>query len=236
MSDKDRQNVPFEAQTPAEQKLWTALLDVPQGEPSPQMRRAFYNELDKATNRSFAQQLRSWLGIGNNRGWITVTACIVAGVVLGQALNSTDPAEATRLIALEQNVALLNRELILDRLVDATAGKRLRGVLDASFVVQDDTEIARALLVRATEDRVTAVRSAAIDALGPSLTSAPIGDELMKLLENAESPIVQLALIDLVLRNGNRTQLQQLLQLADSERLHADLIEHVKSALGGEMV
>lgn len=236
MSDKDRKNVSYKGKTPAEQNLWAALLDVPRGEPSPQMRRVFYNELDKAANRSFAQRLRAWLGIGNNRGWITAAACIVAGVVLGQALNNADPAEATRLVALEQNVALLNRELILDRLVDSTAGNRLRGVLDASSVVQDDAEIARALLVRATEDRVTAVRSAAIDALGPSLNSAPIGDELMKLLENAESPIVQLALVDLVLRNGNRTQLQQLLQLANSERLHPDLIDHVKGALGGEMV
>lgn len=236
MSDRENQNVPFEGDTPSEQKLWAALEDLPRTEPSPQMRRTFYNELDKAANLGFSQRLRAWLGIGNNRGWLTVTACLVVGVVLGQALNRADPAEATRLVALEQNIALLNRELILDRLSDSAAGNRLRGVLDASSFVQDDAEIARALLLRATEDRVTAVRSAAIDALGPSLNSSSIGDELMQLLQDAESPIVQLALVDLVLRNGSQTQLQQLLQLANDERLHPDLAIHVKSALGVETI
>ena len=131
---------------------------------------------------------------------------------------------------------MLNRELILDRLEDATAGKRLRGVIDAAYVVQDDAEIARALLMRATEDRVASVRTAAIDALGPSLNSAEVGDELMKLLETAESPLVQLALVDLVLRNGSNAQLQQLMQLANTGRLHPDLIKHVKNSFGSESV
>ena len=155
---------------------------------------------------------------------------------MGQMLNGPGDADPMRLAALEENVALLNRELILDRLQHATAGKRLRGVIDAASVVQDDIEIARALLLRATEDRVQSVRSAAIDALGPRLASAAVGDELVNLLENAESPLVQLALVDLVLRNGTEKQLEYLLQLAEKGRLHPDLIRHVKNSLGRKSV
>ena len=119
---------------------------------------------------------------------------------------------------------------------DANAGKRLRGVIDAGSVVQDDAEITRALLMRATEDRVYSVRSAAIDALGPRLNSTAVGNELMNLLENAESPLVQLALVDLVLRNGSDAQLERLLQLANKRRLHPDLIRHVNNSLGSESI
>jgi HEAT repeat protein len=133
-------------------------------------------------------------------------------------------------------VALLNRELILDRLEDAAAGKRLRGVVDAGHFVPDDAEIARALLMRATEDRVHSVRTAAIDALGPSLGTPAVGGELMKLLESAESPLVQLALVDLVLRNGSNEQLAQLLRLANEGALHPDLVRHVERSLGSETV
>jgi len=236
MSDRKDFDLPFDSDDAEEQKLWSTLKNLSREEPSSDMRRSFYRELDRRSSASFAGRLRGWLGIAGNAGWVTAAACVLVGIGIGQALNSSESTEPTRLAALEQNVAMLNRELILDRLEDATAGKRLRGVIDAAYVVQDDAEIARALLMRATEDRVASVRTAAIDALGPSLNSAEVGDELMKLLETAESPLVQLALVDLVLRNGSNAQLQQLMQLANTGRLHPDLIKHVKNSFGSESV
>lgn len=237
MSDRNEFDLPFDSDDVAEQKLWSELKNLPREEqPSPGMRRSFYRELDRRSGEGFAERLRGWLGITGNGGWLTAAACVVVGFGIGQSLNSSETMEPTRLATLEQNVAMLNRELILDRLEDATAGKRLRGVIDAAYVVQDDAEIARALLMRATEDRVASVRTAAIDALGPSLSSAEVGDELMKLLEDAESPLVQLALVDLVLRNGSNAQLQQLIQLANAGRLHPDLTKHVKNSIGSESI
>lgn len=236
MSDKDKINLPFDSDDKNEQQLWAALENLPLDEPSPQMRRSFYRALDRENTMRPIEKLRSWLGMKSNAGWVTAAAAVLLGVGIGKALDDTASTEPTRLAALEQNVAMLNRELILDRLEHDTAGKRLRGVIDAAYVVQDDIEIARALLLRATEDKVASVRTAAIDALGPRLATATVGDELMKLLGNAESPLVQLALVDLVLRNGSDVQLRQLLQLANTGALHPDLTNHVKNSLGSESV
>lgn len=236
MSDDKNIKTPFENDDAAGRQLWTALGDLPRGTPSPGMRRTFYRELERMSSAGLAERIRGWLGMSNNTGWITAAACVLLGVGMGAALNTPGTAGSTRLAALEQNVALLNRELILDRLQDATAGQRLRGVVDAGYVVGDDAEIARALLMRATKDRVFSVRTAAIDALGPSLRSAAVGNELMGLLESAESPLVQLALVDLVLRNGSDAQLKQLLRLANDGALHPDLIRHVEKSLGSESV
>lgn len=237
MSDRKNPSLPFESSDDAEQKIWQELGNLPLAEPPADLRRSFYNELEKAGSLTWGGRIRSWLGLSNNAGWVTATACLLIGFGAAQlATEQGNDVEPDRLVALEQNIALLNRELVLDRLQDDAPGTRLLGVHAASNLVQDDAEITQALLVRASEDRSQSVRSAAIDALGPQLNSTQVGDELMSLLESASSPIVQLALTDLVLRNGNQAQLDHLLYLANEERLHPDLIRHVKKALRSETI
>lgn len=236
MSDRKNQTLPFTSSDPAEGKLWQALGDLPRAEPPASLRRTFYSELEKADSRGWSGRIRGWLGFSNNVGWVTAAVCLLMGVAVARIGTVPDASESDRLATLEQNIALLNRELVLDRLQDDAPGKRLLGVHDASNLVQHDEVIAQALLVRASEDSSPSVRSAAIDALGPQLQSATVGEELMSLLENAESPIVQLALTDLVLRNGDRQQLDQLLRLANEQRLHPDLVRHVRKSLGSETI
>jgi HEAT repeat protein len=236
MTDHKDTSLPFESSEASEQQLWQALGDLPRAEPSADLRRRFYEQLEKADSPGLGARIRGWLGLSNNTGWVTATACLLVGFAVAQLSVESETVEPDRLAALEENIALLNRELVLDRLQDDAPGTRLLGIHNASYLVQDDREVAQALLVRATEDRSSSVRSAAIDALGPQLNSAPVGNELMKLLENAESPIVQLALVDLVLRNGNQQQLARLLELTIDERLHPDLIRHVNKSLGRESI
>ncbi len=236
MSDRKNPSLPFASSDPAEEKLWQALGDLPRAEPPASLRRSFYDELEKADSRSWPGRIRNWLGFSNNAGWVTAAACLLVGFAVARIATVSDESDSTRLAAMEQNIALLNRELVLDRLQDDAPGKRLLGVHDASALVQHDEVIAQALLVRASEDSSLSVRSAAIDALGSQLHSATVGDELMSLLEHAEAPIVQLALIDMVLRNGNQQQLSQLRHLADEGRLYPDLVRHVRKALGGGSV
>ena len=236
MSEKNFSSLPFESSDADEQQLWAALEDLPRGEPTAGMRRTFYRELEQASSRRWFERMRDWLGMRNNVGWVTVTASLLLGFGAAQILEEQASVEPARLAALEENVALLNRELILDRLQDDAASTRLLGVFNASYVVREDSEIAQALLLRATQDRSSSVRSAAIDALGPQLNSATVGSELMSLLENADSPIVQLALVDLVLRNGSTEQLEHLLRLADESLLHPDLVRHVQNSLRSESI
>jgi hypothetical protein len=53
----------------------------------------------------------------------------------------------------------------------------------------------------------------------------------MESIVEADSPLVQLALIDMVLRNGNQQQIEQLLQLAQAGVLYPDLSRHVLTSL-----
>jgi len=235
MSNEKTRELPFDGETAEESQLWKALGDIPGEEPSPQLRQNFYRNLEKASRVSISTQLRGLLGFSGNMGWLTATACILVGLGVGQLVGSPADDDA-RLVALEENVSMLNRNLILDRLENDTASKRLRGVMDAAALVGDDEEITMALLLRATDDRVRSVRTAAITALGPRMAAPAIGSRLMELLRSTESPLVQLALVDLVLRNGSNQQISELQKLADDGLLHPDIASHVSTSLEGELI
>jgi hypothetical protein len=223
--------VPFVSDDEDEQKLWDALQDVSQADPPPRLRRKFYGELDKLGRQTPLDRWRAWLGLSGVRGWVTAMSCAVVGIIVGVLMQATDPVDRSGLTALQEQVSQLNRNLVLDRLENVSASKRLLGVMDAAGLAEHDPEVARAVLSRAVDDRVYSVRAAAIDAIGPQMNAPAVGDELMGLLEKAESPLVQLALVDLVLRHGNAEQLERLMKLTEQGALHPDLVEHVKAAV-----
>ena len=231
MSDKPNSGVPFESSDETEQALWQALERVAQPEPSPRLRRKFYGELDKLERQTPLDRWRGWLGLIGARGFVTAASCVIVGLVAGAVLSDSNTVDRSELNELKQQVGDLNRNLILDRLESGSASKRLLGVIEAAPVAEHDAEVARALLTRAVDDRVYSVRAAAIDAIGPQLSAPSVGDELMSLLETAESPLVPLALVDLVLRHGNARQIERLEQLSERGALHPDIAQHVKSAV-----
>jgi hypothetical protein len=231
MSDKEHRGVPFASDDDEEQRLWSELQQVSQAEPPPRLRRKFYGELDRIGRSTQLDRWRAVFGLLGNRGLLTAMGCALIGVFAGMVLSSAESIDRSELTDLQQQVAQLNRNLILDRLENVSASKRLLGVIDAAGIAEHDSEVAHALLTRAVDDRVYSVRAAAIDAIGPQLNSPAVGDELMGLLEKSESPLVQLALVDLVLRHGNAQQLEQLVKLSERGALHPDLVQHVKSAI-----
>jgi hypothetical protein len=231
-SDKKISDLPLGSDNEAEQQLWDALATIDAAEPTANLRKGFYEKLEQASRPTWLSNLRGALGFSGNTGWITATACLLVGIGAGQMLGASESeTETERLAALEQNVSMLNRTLILDRLENDSPGKRLQGVLDAAYLAGEDAEIANALLQRATEERVHSVRAAAIDVIGRQLGAPYVGKRIMDSILEAESPLVQLALIDLVLRNGTQEQIDQLLQLAQDDLLYPDLSRHVLTSL-----
>src|SRR4029453_4911868 len=234
MSDKRKGGVPFESDDAGEQRLWRELEGLPQEAPSQRLRRRFYDELEHADRR--LHRRRRWLSLLSAPGLAAAMGCGFVGVMIGVLLRASPAPQHGELAQLQQQVAILNRNLVLDRLENDSASKRLLGVIEASDLAEHDPEVRRALLERAVDDRVHSVRSAAIDAIGPRVGSPAVGDELMASLEKAESPLVQLALADLVLRYGNPKQLEQLLKLSERGQLHPDVAQHVKSSVSRNRV
>jgi hypothetical protein len=231
MSENESRGVPFVSDDDDEQKLWNELEHVSQAEPPSRVRARFYRELDRIGRAKPMDRWRSLLGLSGGRGLVTALGCAIVGVFAGLLFATPESVDRSELVVLQQQVAELNRNLILDRLESDSAGKRLLGVINAAGIAEHDPEIARALLTRAVDDRVYSVRAAAIDAIGSQVNKPAVGDELMALLEKSESPLVQLALVDLILRHGNADHLARLVALSERGALHPELTEYVKSAI-----
>lgn len=224
--------LPFTSDDDAEQRLWRELGSLPRETPSPALKREFYRQLDRQRNRpTLLQMLSRVLGLQGNPGFATAAACLALGLAAGVLVSKTGSVDRTEFSALQHQVASLNRDLVLDRLQDDSANTRMLGVVSAADLSMDDPQIVSALITRALEDPVYSVRSAAIDALGPQLSTPAVGDNLMMLFNTTDSPIVQLALVDLVLRYGSSEQIKYLLQISEQGILQADLVEYVHSSI-----
>src|SRR5688572_33271699 len=114
MSEKHRNGVPFESEDAGEQQLWRDLEQLPQEAPSPRLRRRFYDELEHADRR--LHRRRRWLGWITAPGFAAAIGCLFVGVTIGLLLRNPSAPQRAELTQLQQQVAMLNRNLVLDRL------------------------------------------------------------------------------------------------------------------------
>ncbi|MEM9533539.1 MAG: hypothetical protein AAGA23_21640 [Pseudomonadota bacterium] len=231
MADQPHKGVPYDGEG---QRLWQSLESLPKAQPGDGLRQQFYAELDRASQPGWAERLAGRFGMVAVLA--PAAACLALGLVLGLVfrqggLTAGDPIASPQLAALEARVTQLNRQLILDQLEADATSTRLRGVIAASGEGVQDPQLASALLRLASADNSASVRGAAIDALAPKIAEPEVGDSLMTLLVNAESPLVQLSLVNLVLRHGTGEQVSQLLKLAAEQQLNPDLIPYVESSV-----
>ncbi len=204
---------------PEIQQTWDALM-LPTERPSENLRRAFYRQLSASQRRRI-----DWLG------WLRQPALVGAlslalGVVIGsQWLNgpASSPGD-DRLGELQQQVASLNTTLALNLMQNAAIGDRLSGIELAAGL--QDRRLDQALLTRVEQDQSQSVRSAALAALGPRISEASVWQELEQLLTQTDSELVQLALVDLILRHGTEAQLSHLARTTDQAQLFPEINQY----------
>jgi hypothetical protein len=180
--------------------LWRDLARLPSPEPGPGVRARFYETL--AAYRSGAASARPAFGRG--RGWKHLVWQIAAGVALalagagaGYSLRSSQTAKA-EVAQLRGEVGTMRQLVALSLLQQQSASERLRGVSWAYRVEPSDTEVLAALLTAVNHDPNVNVRLAAVDALHPFAASPVTRDAVIQALRKQTAPIVQVALIDLL--------------------------------------
>jgi len=115
--------------------------------------------------------------------------------------------------ALRDEVRSLSRLVTLSLLKQDSASERLRGVSFGRQAGPGDDRVLQALLDTLQHDPDVNVRLAAVDALAPALGQPAVRGQLLQEVGKQRSPMVQIALIDLLLardRAGSRQQLQDL--------------------------
>ena len=134
-------------------------------------------------------------------------------------------APSNDIASLRKEVRSLREVVALSLLDQQSASERLRGIRYSASVDASDTELAEALSHTLRADPSVDVRLAAADALRRFPINNKTRESMWQILANDDSPLVQIAVIDLL---GNDPRLAQLLK---GESLHPSVKEYLQAAL-----
>ncbi|MFN7993861.1 MAG: zf-HC2 domain-containing protein [Bryobacteraceae bacterium] len=187
-------------------ETWKMLGLLEQEHPSAAVRTRFYDSLDayrqgvaaapapRTRGRWFDWAGWRWSGLPQV-AWSV--ALLIIGVIGGQWLGNRQRGEGD-LAKLQDEVQHMRQLVTLSLLQQQSASERLRGVDYAYRVEGSDTQVLSALLHAVNHDPNVNVRLAAVDALRRFSGSPIMHNTLDKALVKQDSPLVQIALIDLI--------------------------------------
>lgn len=219
----------------AMEQLWQQLGTVPTPQPGPQVRTRFYALLDElaaepepATSRASAHGWRwpwvRWspdLALRLAHGLLLVGAGVWAGVGWQQR-RTPDVAYRQQIDTLSAQVREMRQMMLLALLENPSATERLRAVSYTKDIHKVGGQVIDALLTTLNNDPNVNVRLVTLEALADLAHDPRVREGLVQSLTRQESPLVQVALADVMLKLQEKRSLkplQQLLRRKDTNEL-----------------
>ncbi len=225
-----------------EVEIWKKLALLPEEQPSDRSRARFQAMLEsyqegRWENASLAAERRRFMGLGELVQWMRTPsmsaawACVlvIAAFLGGRYIDGGGQRDQERqqLAALRQELHTTQQLVALSYLQQQSASQRLQGV-SWSTRVAPDPQVLEALQHTLRYDSSVDVRLAALDALGRYGNRPDVSRGLVEALGTEQSPMVQVALIDVLvdLHDAGAVEplkrLQQTPNLDPTVRKHAD--------------
>ncbi len=224
----------------ADVAMWNKLATLPEGQPTAALKKRFdgmlasYQE-GRWEKQNLHSERNKFLGLGAITEWLRAPALSVAWAAVlviaaffgGRYLdrnNTPDP----QIASLHQELQSMRQLVVLSMLQQQSASERLQAVSYSLRQPGADPTVLDALLHTLRYDNSVDVRLAALDALSRYGGRPDVRKGLVDSLEKQQSPLVQVALIDVLvdLRDasalGPLKRFQQDPKLDPSVRKHAD--------------
>jgi HEAT repeat protein len=204
-----------------EAALWQKLVQLPDEQPGPAVRARFKSMLDsyeegRWEKASLSQEQKKgpalW-GLGN---WVqapaagVVWACIflACGFFIGKYADRTG-TNNSELTAMHKDLTDMRQLVALSMLKQQSASQRLEGVSWSTRMPEMDPKVLDALLHTLRYDNSVDVRLASLDALSRYGNRPEVRRGLIEALPGQQSPLVQVALIDLLVDLHDPSAVQQ---------------------------
>ena len=218
---------------------WVGLGDLPQEEPSSTLRERFYAMLDAEQVVDAEPQpvggLAAWhagLGIRRLVGLASAAALLlVVGILVGSRIGGGSSPPDVDVDTLRAEVRSLSQLVTLSLLQQDSATERLKGVRYGSVAAADDDDVLTALIDAVGHDPSVSVRLAAIEALQPHLSRGTVSNSLLASLESERSPLVQVALVDVLMGTDGRATRDAFEALANDPTVDDTVRAHVRTRL-----
>lgn len=222
-------------------RLWDKLGNLGEAEPGRSMRARFYSMLDGYKDGIELSQGRDkgkrsgfwygWLLPGMPALQIALAVLfLIAGAVIGR-LSVVEGPGKSEITQLRSEVHEMTQMVALSLLQQQSASERLAGVSMSQRVGQPDEKVLNALVHALDFDPSVDVRLAAIDALYRFSDQRLVRRALVDSLPRQGSPLVQIALIDLIVELRERQSAEVLRRLADDGNINQAVRERARWGL-----
>jgi hypothetical protein len=221
--------------------VWTRLGVIPREQPSGRLRENFYAMLEEAKREADAKEsgrgpgrIRQFLGgLWATRRPVFIYAFTLTLLLVGAGAGYflREAGAAGRTAALNLELQDMRRAVALSMIDRPLASDRLEGVGMSARLDSPDRKTLRALVDTLDGDPNVNVRLAAVDALYLFRNDPGVKDSLVRSLGKQESPLVQVALIDLLVEIRERRAADALRKLIGDARLAPQVKEHAKLGL-----
>lgn len=211
--------------------LWTKLGVLPPEQPGPALREKFYGTLEAYIAGMEGEKEKPGLGRSLSRLAARLVprrpvyqaalalALLAVGLGGGFWLGGRRPSVSNEIQALRQEVGDMRQAAALSLLRQPSPSDRLMGVSWAGNVSQTGRPTVEALLRTLNEDPSVNVRLAAVEALYLFAGQSGVKEGLVRSLAAQRSPLIQVALIDLLVSVREKRALEALKILAADEKL-----------------
>lgn len=194
------------------EELYTTMEAEPQVEVPSSLRDDFNAVLEE--EKSKQKSTHVWLS------WTTKVAAAVAliavGIWLGLSLNNSNSISDQQISELQKEIEL-NRQLILSEIDQPAASQRYVAVSASENIQKPDQEIIDALVKVMNTDNNTNVRLAAVRALSRFAQEEDVKKELISALITQSDPLVQVALIEILVEIGEKRAVPTLERLIKTD-------------------
>lgn len=221
--------------------VWTRLGVIPREQPSGRLRENFYAMLEEAKREAGAKE--AGRGPGRFRdflkdlpifrkpsyAFVFSFALLVVGLGAGYVLR--EAGTAGRTAALHRELQEMRRSVALSMIDRPLASDRLEGVGMSARLDSPDRKTLRALVDTLDGDPNVNVRLAAVEALYLFRNDSGVKDSLVRSLGRQDSPLVQVALIDLLVEIRERRAADALRKLIAEARLAPQVKQHAELGL-----
>ena len=215
-----------------EVELWNDLASVPQEQPSPMVRRQFEMMLEAYQQgrgrKSERAEVPSWHGWF--RGFVPAAAALallVIGFLAGLYVDR-NRTNASELASLHRELSATKQLVALSMLQQQSASDRLQGVSWSRRLDGADPQILDALMHTLRYDNSVDVRLAALDALRGYTDQEPVRDNIEDSFRHQQSPLVQIALVDLMVDLRDQSALQKLRTIQQTPDLNPAVRQRVE--------
>lgn len=199
--------------------------------PSTELDDNFYQMLKtmKAKNKGFSWgNFFSWPELAPKLAFASVT--LILGF-LGGYLLFPSPSSNKEVTELKGEVLEMKEMIMLSMLERESATERLKAVSLTNDMSSVSEKVTNALLQTLNNDENINVRLEALEALKPFVRDSRIRAELVRSISKQQSPLVQVALAELMVELQEKSSVKELQKILKSERTPQEVKKRIEESI-----